>query len=76
MTWFLAVLRTRLGQAAAVVLATLAAIGLARAKWRSEGRTEAERRMRDDAHDRVEKGRDAVRDGDPADRLRKNDGQW
>ena len=79
MAWILAALKTRLGQAVALVLAVLAGLGLARRKWRSQGRTEAERDARDETQERVEKGRKAVRDGrgnDPADRVRRNKGRW
>lgn len=44
------------------------------------GKREAERDAMQDKNKRVERGRDAVRDGrgagDPADRLRRNDGRW
>lgn len=44
------------------------------------GKREAERDAMEDKNNRVERGRDAVRDGrgagDPADRLRRNDGHW
>lgn len=44
------------------------------------GKREAERDATEDKNWRVERGRDAVRDGrgagDPADRLRRNDGNW
>lgn len=44
------------------------------------GKREAERDAMEDKSKRVERGRDAVRDGrgvgDPADRLRRNDGRW
>ncbi len=49
-----------------------------RSKGRSEGRTEAQTEAMKDANERVQKGRDAVRDGrgdDPAERLRRNDGK-
>ena len=44
------------------------------------GKREAERDAMEDKNNRVERGRDAVRDGrgagDPVDRLRHNDGRW
>ena len=44
------------------------------------GKREAERDAMEDKSKRVERGREAVRDGrgvgDPADRLRCNDGRW
>ena len=79
MTWLIEALRTKLGQAAALALSVLAALGLARRHWRSQGRDEAEQEARDDADERVERGRRAVhrgRGGDPAQRLRDNDGRW
>lgn len=44
------------------------------------GKREVERDAMEDKNKRIERGRDAVRDGrgagDPADRLRRNDGRW
>ena len=44
------------------------------------GKREAERDAMEDKSKRVERGREAVRDGrgvgDPADRLRRSDGRW
>lgn len=44
------------------------------------GKREAEQDAMEDKSERVERGRDAVRDGrgtsDPAERLRRNDGRW
>ena len=44
------------------------------------GKWEAKRDAMEDKSKRLERGRDAVRDGrgagDPADRLRRNDGRW
>ena len=79
MTWIIKILRTRLGQAAAVALAALAALGLARREWRAQGREEAEREAQDDARKRVEEGNEAVSDNrgdDPADRLHRNKDRW
>lgn len=83
MTWLIAIWRwiatSRAGRAVGAAIAVLAALGLARAKWRSDGHREAEREAQDDARDRVEKGNEAVsrnRGDDPADRLRRNDGRW
>jgi uncharacterized membrane-anchored protein YhcB (DUF1043 family) len=51
-----------------------------RAEGERAGKREAERDAMEDKSERVERGRDAVRDGrgigDPADRLRRNDGRW
>ena len=51
-----------------------------RAEGKRAGKREAERDAMQDKNERVERGRDAVRDGrgahDPADRLRRNDGRW
>ena len=51
-----------------------------RAEGEREGKREAEREAMEDKSKRVERGRDAVRDGrgagNPADRLRRNDGRW
>lgn len=59
----------------AAVVAVLAAY----AGGRGAGRKGAENDAMRETINRVEKGRDAVRDGrggDPAERLRKNDGKW
>jgi hypothetical protein len=69
------------------LVAALGAVGgvvLARVWGRVEGKRagkrEAERDAMDDTVEKVERGRDAVRDGrgagDPAERLRRNDGRW
>ena len=51
-----------------------------RVEGKRVGKREAERDAMEDKNKRVERGRDAVRDGrgagDPADRLRRNDGRW
>ena len=51
-----------------------------RAEGERTGKREAERDAIEDNNKRVERGRDAVRDGrgagDPADRLRRNNGKW
>ncbi|REC53830.1 hypothetical protein DRV84_14655 [Rhodosalinus sediminis] len=51
-----------------------------RVEGKRAGKLEAERDAMEDKSKRVERGRDAVRDGrgagDPADRLRRNDGNW
>jgi hypothetical protein len=50
-----------------------------RAQGQREGQEQAKAEALDDAMDRLEAGRDAVRDGrgaDPDDRLRDNDAQW
>jgi uncharacterized membrane-anchored protein YhcB (DUF1043 family) len=69
------------------LVAALGAVGgviLGRVWGRVEGertgKREAERNAMEDESKRVESGRDAVRDGrgagNPADRLRRNDGRW
>ena len=69
------------------LVAALVAVGgvvLGRVWGRAEaervGKREAERDAMEDKSKRVERGRAAVRDGrgsgDPADRLRRNDGRW
>ncbi|WP_197919105.1 hypothetical protein [Thiosulfatihalobacter marinus] len=51
-----------------------------RAEGERQGKREAERDATEEKSKRVERGRDAVRNGrgagDPADRLRRNDGRW
>ncbi len=51
-----------------------------RVEGKRAGKREAERDAMEDKSKRVERGRAAVRDGrgagDPADRLRRNDGRW
>ncbi|KUJ85961.1 hypothetical protein AVO45_03035 [Ruegeria marisrubri] len=51
-----------------------------RVEGKRAGKREAERDALEDTIGRVERGRDAVRDGrgagDPAQRLRRNDGRW
>ena len=69
------------------LIAALGAVGgvaLGRLWGRVEGertgKREAEHDATEDKNNRVERGRDAVRDGrgagDPADRLRRIDGRW
>ena len=70
--WLVAVL----GAVGSVVLGRL----WGRVEGKRKGKREAERDAMEDRNKRVERGRDAVRDGrgagDPADRLRRNDGRW
>ena len=51
-----------------------------RVEGKRAGKRQAERDAIEDKSERVERGREAVRDGrdagDPADRLRRNDGRW
>lgn len=51
-----------------------------RVQGKRTGKREAERDALEDKSQRMERGRKAVRDGrsagDPADRLRRNDGRW
>ena len=65
-----------LGAAGGVVLGRI----WGRVEGERAGKWEAERDAMEDKSKRVERGRDAVRDGrgagDPADRLRRNDGRW
>ena len=69
------------------LVAALGAVGgvvLGRVWGRGEGEhageREAERDAMEETIEKVERGRDAVSDGrgagDPADRLRRNDGRW
>ena len=69
------------------LVAALSAVGGAvlgrvwgRAEGKRTGKREAKRDAMEDKNKRVERGRDAVRDGrgagDPAERLRRNDGRW
>ncbi|RHZ92681.1 hypothetical protein D1114_16950 [Cereibacter sphaeroides] len=69
------------------LIAALGAVGCVvlgrvwgRAEGKHTGKREAERDAMEDKNKRVERGRDAVRDGrgagDPADRLCRNDGRW
>lgn len=60
-------------------VAALVAVVTAFFKGKNAGRKEVERDAYQDTIDRINKGRDAVRDGrgrDPADRLRDNDQNW
>ena len=59
--------------------ALVAAVAYAFYHGRSQGRADAAQEAMKDEHERMEAGRDAVRDGrgnDPAQRLRDNDGRW
>jgi len=50
-----------------------------RVEGKRRGKREAERDAYEDTLGKLEKGRQAVRDGrnsDPAERLRRNDGRW
>lgn len=70
---------SRLYRALAAAGAFLLLVAAAVLKIRSNVKHEVERDVMEDTLDRVQKGRDAVRDGrgsDPAERLRKNDGKW
>ena len=76
MAEFLIWLIAALGAVGGVVLARV----WGRVEGKRAGKREAERDAMEDRNERVERGRDAVRDGrgagDPADRLRRNDGDW
>lgn len=61
------------------LVAALGAVIAAYMKGRSSGKKEAQGDALKDTAERLQKGRDAVRDGrdgDPADRLRDNDAKW
>jgi hypothetical protein len=76
MAEFLIWLVAALGTVGGIVLGR----GWGSAEGKRAGKREAERDAMEDKSKRVERGRDAVRDGrvtgDPADRLRRNDGRW
>lgn len=76
MAEFLIWLFVALGAVAGVVLGRV----WGRVDGKRTGKREAERDAMEDKSKRVERGREAVRDGrgvgDPADRLRRNDGRW
>lgn len=81
MTWIIAALRTKLGQAVALALAVLAALGIARSRWRSQGRTEARRKQKErelEAHDRINDADTGnnLTDDERIERLRRLDGDW
>lgn len=72
---------TTLGAGAIVLLAALAAWWNDRRKQFKKGQEATKAEANQDALDRTEQGRAAVRDGrasgdSPVDRLRENDGQW
>jgi hypothetical protein len=69
------------GAVLALLAGVVAALWRARAKGRREGRETAQTEGLRDAAERMEKGRQAVQRGrdsgsTPADRLRRNDGDW
>jgi hypothetical protein len=70
--WFIAAL----GAVGGVVLGRI----WGQVEGKRTGKREAERDAMEDKSKRVERGREAVRDGrgvgDPVDRLRRNDGRW
>ncbi|MGR3493321.1 MAG: hypothetical protein ACU0DW_14800 [Shimia sp.] len=76
MAEFLIWLVAALGAVGGVVLGRV----WGRAEGEREGKREAEHDAMEDKNKRVERGRDAVRNGrgagDPVDRLRRNDGHW
>mgnify|MGYP006286106835 CR=1 FL=1 len=67
---------TALGAVGGVVLGLV----WGRVEGKRAGKREAERDAIEDKSKRIERGRNAVHDGrgagDPADRLRRNDGNW
>lgn len=73
---FLIWLVAALGAVGGVVLGRL----WGRLEGKRAGKREAERDALEDSIEKVERGREAVRDGrgagDPAQRLRRNDGRW
>ena len=76
MAEFLIWLVAALGAVGGVVLGRV----WGRVEGERAGKREAERDAMEDKSKRVKRGRDAVRDGrgsgDPAERLRRNDGRW
>jgi len=61
------------------VLASIVAAGAALLVGRRQGAKNERNKGLRDAQERMQAGRDALRDGrggNPADRLRKNDGKW
>jgi len=76
MAEFLIWLLAALGAVGGVVLGRL----WGRVEGKRAGKREAERNAMEETIGKVERGRDAVRDGrstgDPAQRLRRNDGRW
>ncbi len=76
MTDFLIWLVAALGAVGGVVLGRL----WGHAEGKRAGKREAERDALEGTLERMERGRDAVRDGrdagDPVERLRRNDGAW
>jgi hypothetical protein len=76
MAEFLIWLIAALGAVGGVVLGRI----WGQVEGRRTGKREAERDAMEDKSERVWRGREAVRDGrgtgDPADRLRRNDGHW
>ncbi len=76
MAEFLIWLVAALGAVAGVVLGRI----WGQVEGKRTGKREAKRDAMEDKSKRVERGREAVRDGrgvgDPADRLRRNDGRW
>jgi uncharacterized membrane-anchored protein YhcB (DUF1043 family) len=76
MAEFLIWLVAALGAVGGVVLGRI----WGRVEGERAGKREAERDAMEDRNKRVERGRNAVRDGrgagDPAERLRRNDGNW
>lgn len=64
MTWLLVALRSRVGQAVALVLAGLAALGVAKQRGRSQGRSEALRKVQDNDRQRADDIRRRARDAD------------
>ena len=76
MAEFLIWLVAALGAVGGVVLGRV----WGRVEGERAGKREAERDAMEDKNERVERGRDALRDGrgagDPAERLCRNDGRW
>lgn len=61
------------------LLAAILAGGGAYLAGKSKGKQETQADAMQDTHERLDKGRNAVRDGrgaDPSERLRENDGRW
>lgn len=60
----------------ALVVGGFAGLGIGQNRGRKQGRKEAEGEAAQDTLKRVDKGRDAIRDGNPDKRVRDNDGKW
>lgn len=64
MTWLWMALRSRIGQAVGAILLVLAALGLERQRGRSQGRSEALRKVQDNDRQNADDIRRRARDAD------------